>query len=87
MSDKRLDAFDTGFEHGKGINTNPVKEKLTLESVVEVIRDNTLTSDGIRLLTNFLKQIQDEILMDYNGITDNNTVRHINKVFNKYLNN
>lgn len=31
MTDKRLDAFDTGFEHGKGIKTSSVTtEKLTL---------------------------------------------------------
>jgi hypothetical protein len=35
---------------------------------------------------NLLKQIRDEILMDYNGITDNGKVRHINIIFNKYLN-
>lgn len=56
------------------------KEKLTLESVVEVIRDNTLTSDGVELLTNLLKQIRDEIEYDYSSFSA------ICKVFNKYLN-
>ena len=72
------------------------KEKLTLESVVEVIRDNTLTSDGVELLTNLLKQIRDEIIcVEDEPISEDSyfgkedifvSITKIVKVFNKYLN-
>lgn len=94
MSDKRLDPFDTGFKYGKGIKTNSVKEKLTLESVVGRIQwDEVLTSNtnkdnldkGKRLVIALLEQIREEILMNYNGITDGGKIREIDMVFNKYL--
>jgi hypothetical protein len=89
MSDKRLDAFDTGFEYGKGIKTNPVKEKLTVESIVDTIRDNTLTSDSVKLVKDFLKQILNEIIekrFESPSYYTNKAMQDVNEVFNKYLN-
>lgn len=68
--DERLDPFDTGFEHGKGIKTNPVTEKLTVENLHSKLQeccyltqdDKPIISQGsIKVVKQFLRQLQNEI--------------------------
>jgi hypothetical protein len=97
MSDNRLDAFDTGFEHGKGINTNPVKEKLTPKIISKEIIENFDTlklswhgMTGIQFhIVTFLEQIREEIRkLEGDGYEGQRMIDviEIEQVLNKYLN-
>lgn len=58
-------------------------EKLTVESVVDTIRENTLTSDSVELIKNFLKQIRDEEI-ELHSLRNESSITTY-EVFDKYI--
>ena len=58
-------------------------EKLTVESVVDTIRENTLTSDSVEFIKNFLKQIRDEEI-ELHSLRNESSITTY-EVFDKYI--